>query len=163
MSLAPIDALNQLSGSQFQEALRPLFEAAEPLASALEARKPYPSYTALLDRAEMLLAEMRDERQVEVLNGHPRIGQRPTSQLSLEEQGYDHEPDDPAVLGELARLNQAYELQFGFRFVVFVNRRSRAEIVPVLRQRLQRTRQAELETARNEMIAIARDRLRTLG
>ena len=38
--------------------------------------------------------------------------------------------DDPAVLGELTELNRRYEERFGFRFVVFVNRRPKAEIVP---------------------------------
>ena len=51
------------------------------------------------------------------------------------------------MLAELAELNRAYEEKFGFRFVVFVNRRPRREIVPILRERLERTREEELETA----------------
>ena len=39
---------------------------------------------------------------------------------SAAEQGTD---TDPVVLSELAYLNQVYEEKFGFRFVVFVNRR----------------------------------------
>jgi OHCU decarboxylase len=163
VSLAPIDALNGLAGVEFREALRPLFEAAEPLAHQLEAGKPYASYPDLLDEAERLLAALPEQQQVAVLNAHPRIGERPASQLSFKEQGYDREPDDPAVLQELAELNQAYELQFGFRFVVFVNRRSKAEIVPVLTQRLRQSREQELATARRELIAIARDRLTSLA
>ena len=58
-------------------------------------------------------------------------------------------------------LNAAYEERFGFRFVVFVNRRPRAEIVPVLRERLQRTRDEELATGCGELVAIAVDRWRT--
>ena len=46
------------------------------------------------------------------------------------EQGADA---DPAVLAELARLNTEYEARHGFRFVVFVNRRPKAEILEVLR------------------------------
>ena len=68
---------------------------------------------------------------------------------------------DPAVLDELDRLNRAYEKKFGFRFVVFVNRRPRREIVPVLRERLQRTREQELETAVDELVQIAIDRWRS--
>ena len=48
------------------------------------------------------------------------------------------------MLAELAVLNRAYEERFGFRFIVFVNRRPRAELVPVLRERLERTREEEL-------------------
>jgi 2-oxo-4-hydroxy-4-carboxy--5-ureidoimidazoline (OHCU) decarboxylase len=66
--------------------------------------------------------------------------------------------DDPKTLAELERLNREYEQRFGFRFVVFVNRRPKAEIVPVLRERLGRTREQELDTALEELVAIARDR-----
>jgi 2-oxo-4-hydroxy-4-carboxy--5-ureidoimidazoline (OHCU) decarboxylase len=62
------------------------------------------------------------------------------------------------VLTELAYLNQVYEEKFGFRFVVFVNRRSKAEILEVLSSRLERTREEELETALSELVEIARDR-----
>jgi 2-oxo-4-hydroxy-4-carboxy--5-ureidoimidazoline (OHCU) decarboxylase len=58
----------------------------------------------------------------------------------------------------LAYLNQIYEEKFGFRFVVFVNRRPKAAIAEVLRERLARTREDELETALEELVAIARDR-----
>jgi 2-oxo-4-hydroxy-4-carboxy--5-ureidoimidazoline (OHCU) decarboxylase len=63
------------------------------------------------------------------------------------------------VQTELAYLNQVYEEKFGFRFVVFVNRRSKAEILEVLGERLERERDEELETALGELVAIARDRL----
>ena len=91
---------------------------------------------------------LTDEEKAEALAAHPRIGE-----ASPEQHG-----DDPDVLGELAELNRAYERKFGFRFVVFVDRRSRAELVPVLRERLARTRGEELDTGLSELIAIARDR-----
>jgi 2-oxo-4-hydroxy-4-carboxy--5-ureidoimidazoline (OHCU) decarboxylase len=62
------------------------------------------------------------------------------------------------VLAELAQLNAEYEAKFGFRFVVFVNRRPRREIVPILRERLQRSRAEELATAVDELVQIAIDR-----
>jgi len=95
-----------------------------------------------------VVAVLSDEERFEALAAHPRIGER-----SSEQHG-----DDPAVLAELADLNRAYEQTFGFRFVVFVNRRSRAEIVPVLRERLERTRSEELQTGCEELVAIAIDR-----
>ena len=62
------------------------------------------------------------------------------------------------MLRELAELNDAYERRFGFRFVVFVNGRAKAELLPVLRARLGRTREEELATGISEYMAIARDR-----
>ena len=73
------------------------------------------------------------------------------------EQGTD---EDPETLAELARLNAEYEDRFGFRFVVFVNRRPKSEIVPILEQRLKRTREEELDTGVAELVAIAEDRWR---
>jgi len=109
-----------------------------------------------LAEARKVLSELPEDLQVEALNAHPRIGQRVNvSERSGEEQGSD---EDPALLRALARLNKAYEEKFGFRFVVFVNERPRAEILPVLRGRMQNPRKQELETALDELVAIAYDR-----
>ncbi len=110
-----------------------------------------------LRHARAVLRALPDDELLEALAAHPRIGEHPTSLVSGAEQGAD---DDPAVRGELARLNRAYEDRLGFRFVVFVNRRPRSEIIPVLRARLQRTREQELATAIDELVAIAKDRYR---
>jgi 2-oxo-4-hydroxy-4-carboxy--5-ureidoimidazoline (OHCU) decarboxylase len=113
-----------------------------------------------LGRARDVLAALPEEQRVEALAHHPRIGERRLGGRSAAEQG---EPahEDPEVLAELAALNAAYEERFGFRFVVFVNRRPRAELVPVLRERLERTRAEELETGCDELVAIAVDRWRS--
>ena len=62
------------------------------------------------------------------------------------------------MLTELAYLNQVYEEKFGFRFVVFVAGRPHRDLLPVLRERLARTREEELETGLAELVAIAQDR-----
>jgi 2-oxo-4-hydroxy-4-carboxy--5-ureidoimidazoline (OHCU) decarboxylase len=104
-----------------------------------------------LAAAEDVITELTDEEKTEALAAHPRVGE-----ASPEQRG-----DEPDVLTELAYLNQVYEEKFGFRFVVFVNKRPRSEIVPILRERLQRTRAEELETGLRELVAIARDRRRS--
>lgn len=110
-----------------------------------------------LASARDVLRELPEGVQVEALNAHPAIGARGLSGRSAAEQGTD---DDPETLSRLADLNRAYEEKFGFRFLVYVNRRSRAEIVPVLEERLGRARDEELETALDELVAIAHDRWR---
>jgi 2-oxo-4-hydroxy-4-carboxy--5-ureidoimidazoline (OHCU) decarboxylase len=102
--------------------------------------------------------ELPDEEKKEILDAHPAIGGRATSERSRREQGSD---DDPEVLAELAGLNEEYERRFGFRFVVFVNGRPRREIVPILRERLLRTREEELATGVDELVQIAISRWRT--
>ena len=101
-----------------------------------------------LGRAREVAHALPTDQKLAALETHPRIGERSTEQHG----------DDPGVLAELAELNRAYEEKFGFRFIVFVNRRSRAELLPVLRERLARTRDEELDTALDELVAIAEDR-----
>jgi 2-oxo-4-hydroxy-4-carboxy--5-ureidoimidazoline (OHCU) decarboxylase len=113
-----------------------------------------------LGRARELLTELKHAEQVEALNAHPPIGARRLTGRSAAEQGSD---DDPEVLARLAELNRGYEAKFGFRFLVFVNRRPRSAIVPVLEERLGRTREEELETALDELVAIAHDRWESRG
>jgi 2-oxo-4-hydroxy-4-carboxy--5-ureidoimidazoline (OHCU) decarboxylase len=109
-----------------------------------------------LGRAEDVLVTLCHEDKVEALAAHPVIGQQAgLSTRSAAEQGADA---DPEVLEELARLNAEYEQRFGFRFVVFVNGRPKAEVLELLRKRIERTRDEELDTACRELVAIARDR-----
>jgi 2-oxo-4-hydroxy-4-carboxy--5-ureidoimidazoline (OHCU) decarboxylase len=108
-----------------------------------------------LGDARAVIATLTEEEKLEALNAHPAIGAKKLSPRSAAEQGTEA---DPVTLTELAHLNEVYEERFGFRFVVFVNRRPKAEILEVLRKRLDRTRAEELETAVEELVAIAEDR-----
>ena len=107
--------------------------------------------------AHAVIQSLSEEEKLEALNAHPAIGAKTLSRRSAAEQGAN---DDPETLAELERLNREYEDRFGFRFVVFVNRRPKSEIVPVLRERLTRSRDEELDTAVQELVAIAEDRWR---
>ncbi|GAB4202007.1 MAG: 2-oxo-4-hydroxy-4-carboxy-5-ureidoimidazoline decarboxylase [Roseiflexaceae bacterium] len=170
--LLPIQELNALDQAGFAAALKPLFETAPPLAEGLYAARPFASYAALLVRAEQVIAGLDEDQKIAVINAHPRIGEnaaavRQHSALSYREQGYAAEAGQDQeelarVYRELAELNAVYEGHFGFRFVVFVNRRPKAAILEVLRQRLDNPRPDEMQTALEAMLAIARDRLATL-
>jgi 2-oxo-4-hydroxy-4-carboxy--5-ureidoimidazoline (OHCU) decarboxylase len=136
----------QLTVDQLEE----LFEGRTALVERLaEVEDP-------LLQADEILSTLTEDEKLAALDAHPAIGQRDgLSARSTAEQGAG---DDPAVLAELAELNRRYEEHFGFRFVVFVNRRPKAEIVPILRERLAHTRAEELDIALSELVSIARDR-----
>jgi 2-oxo-4-hydroxy-4-carboxy--5-ureidoimidazoline (OHCU) decarboxylase len=137
--------------------------SADELAELFEGRTRFVERLAELEdplgRARELAATLGEDERREVLDAHPAIGARTLSPRSAAEQG--PADDDPEVLAELARLNREYEQRFGFRFVVFVNRRPKVELLPVLHERLGRTRDEELDTALDELIAIAIDRWQT--
>ena len=124
------------------EELTPLFSGRTRLVDELAERADP------LGVAEEVALALPEADQVAALAAHPRIGEPSDEQRGAE----------PEVLEELARLNEEYERRFGFAFVVFVDGRTRAELLPVLRERLGRTRARELETGLRELCAIARNR-----
>ena len=116
----------------------------------------------VLARARTIIRSMTEAERIAVLDAHPRIGAtQGLSARSAAEQRVTEAAGAAtlAALEQLERLNDEYEGRFGFRFVVFVAGRSRADLVPVLRSRLARTREEELATGLEEFLAIARDRL----
>jgi 2-oxo-4-hydroxy-4-carboxy--5-ureidoimidazoline (OHCU) decarboxylase len=119
-----------------------LFSGRTPIVERLAA------YENPLGVARDVIRDASEDEKAQALAAHPRIGERSTEQHG----------DDACVLVELAALNRAYETKFGFRFVVFVNGRSRAELVPELRRRLGRTRPEELDTGCADLVSIALDR-----
>ncbi len=127
----------------------------EELAELFEGRTQFVERLAVLDdplgRAREVAATLTDDEKKEVLDAHPAIGAKTLSARSAAEQGTDEAP-------ELAELNRVYEEKFCFRFVVFVNGRPKSALVPILRSRLQRTREEELATALDELVSIAEDR-----
>jgi OHCU decarboxylase len=139
-----------------------LFEDAGPLLARLKAEEPFVSGHAMIARAREILSELSEAEQIAVINAHPRIGERPdkVSAASFKEQSYDRDTTPPEVFLRLANLNEEYEQKFGFRFVIFVNRRSKEAIVPVLEARLRGSRDDERRTALREILAIAEDRLK---
>ncbi len=131
----------QLSAAELEE----LFSGPSMLVQVLaETEDP-------LSRAEEIALGLDEADKVEALAGHARIGEP-----SPEQHG-----GDPAVLTELAYLNQVYEEKFGFRFVIFVAGRSRGEVLEILRDRIGSTREEELEAGMRDLVAIAQDRWRS--
>jgi 2-oxo-4-hydroxy-4-carboxy--5-ureidoimidazoline (OHCU) decarboxylase len=124
------------------EELTPLFSGRTRLVDELASREDP------LGVAEEVALSLPEADQVAALAAHPRIGEPSEEQRGAE----------PEVLDELARLNEEYERRFGFEFVVFVAGRTRAGVLPVLRDRLERSREDELETGLRALCEIARER-----
>lgn len=174
--LPPISELNSdsLSQEDFIKVTNVLFESAPPLASSLFRARPFKSYQQLIEAAEAIVTGLSFDEKLQVINAHPRIGERkPVSAFSYKEQGCDKDAALASkqekeklnqTLATLDSLNKRYEEKFGFKFVVFVNGRSKEELVPVLLERLEhKNASEELMLGLKEMMAIAKDRLSKLN
>ena len=174
-SLPSIEVLDGIPAGAFAATMAPLFEGAPRFLGRLAHARPFESLDELFDRARRIAHDMPAAEQVELIDAHPRLGAPPAgiSALSLIEQGYEREAADTAardaveerdrVAAQLDRLNTAYEERFGFRYCVFVNGRSRGELVPELEAALGSTREDEIARAIDAVIDIARDRAARLG
>jgi 2-oxo-4-hydroxy-4-carboxy--5-ureidoimidazoline (OHCU) decarboxylase len=168
---APDDA----APDAFAALVAPLFEEAPRFIARLTDARPFGSWARLFEDAEAIALAMPEDEKVELIDAHPRIGAPPgsVSALSFVEQGYGA-PDAGAavataeterlrVLVALDDLNERYEERFGFRFVVFVAGRPRAAIVPVLEAALGEDRDAEMDRALRDVVAIGRARAMATG
>lgn len=140
--------------------LEMLFENAPRFVDRLAAGE-YASWDDVLARGEELARTLPEDEQLQLIDGHPRIGALPSSvsATSFHEQGYDRDPGTAELQARLDGLNDQYEAQFGFRYVVFVNGRSRAAIADVMVEALTADRHDELARALSDVFAIARHRL----
>ncbi len=169
---ARVADLDQLDVAACTEALAPLFEGAPRFLARLAAARPYGDAATLFARARDIARAMPEPDQVELVDAHPRLGAPPgsVSPLSFREQGYDRTEADAAaeserarVAVELARLNEAYERRFGFRYCVWVAGRPRAALLPEMEAALRADRTAELHRALDAVVDIAADRYRVRG
>jgi 2-oxo-4-hydroxy-4-carboxy--5-ureidoimidazoline (OHCU) decarboxylase len=173
-AIPPIERLDELGADAIVGALAPLFEGAPAFVARLARDGPFGSDAALLDQARVIVLTMPESEQIELLDGHPRIGAPPAtvSAQSFREQGYDRDPapdgaldnaDEEAARQQLAtdleRLNAAYETRFGFRFVIHVGGRSRAEIARLMERHLVADREEEKRRALVDVVDIAGERL----
>lgn len=105
-----------------------------------------------------------------IVAAHPRLGESKAklSIHSLAEQTNlsGSEKDTADIVNRLEELNTAYEAKYeGLRFVVFVNGRSRPEIIKLMESRICSNNSwfKECEIATNEMCDIAHDRVNKYG
>jgi 2-oxo-4-hydroxy-4-carboxy--5-ureidoimidazoline (OHCU) decarboxylase len=173
-----IDDLDVIAPGAFAAAVAPLFEGARGFLGRLAMARPFGSVDAMFVRAREIAQTMPLNERLELIDAHPRLGAPPAtvSMLSHAEQGYDagppttgggHQAETEAqearrVADELARLNDAYEARFGFRYCVFVAGRPRAALLPGLAAALDADRDAEIRRALDAVIDIAQARYATL-
>lgn len=130
------------------------------------------TYSDLIERSRLILksllkASNQDTATInKIISAHPRLGpsKQALSTHSSSEQ-LSLQSSDPTELAKLVKLNELYELWYpGLRFVVFVNGRSRDEIMEIMLKRIVRNDiELEKKESFDAMCDIAIDRARKLG
>jgi 2-oxo-4-hydroxy-4-carboxy-5-ureidoimidazoline decarboxylase len=167
-----VPELDALPFDDFVVAVAPLFEGAPRYLVRLAAARPLGDVAGFEARARSVALAMPEAEQLELIDAHPRLGAPPgsVSAHSFVEQGYDRDGADAAAEAErtrvadaLAGLNAAYEARFGFRYCVFVAGRSRADLIPEMKNALEADRASEIARAIDAVVDIAMDRYAKLS
>ncbi|HWN10614.1 MAG TPA: 2-oxo-4-hydroxy-4-carboxy-5-ureidoimidazoline decarboxylase [Pyrinomonadaceae bacterium] len=138
-------------------------------ARQVAAARPFTSVEELTGKAEQFWWDLQPDDWLEAFHSHPKIGEKKAAaktalaaqKWSAQEQS-GVESSDEQVLNALAKLNRAYEEKFGFIFIVCATGKTSAEMLQLLRERLENPREVELRNAAAEQAKITELRLRKL-
>ncbi len=135
-------------------------------ADGMAARRPFTDVTTLLAVSDQTWGNLTVADWTEAFQSHPRIGESraAVSALSQSSVWSAQEQRDVSTAGEdskiaLAEANRQYEQRFGRIFIVCATGKSMAEILEILRLRLQNDNDAELREAAEQQRQIIRIRL----
>jgi 2-oxo-4-hydroxy-4-carboxy-5-ureidoimidazoline decarboxylase len=135
----------------------------ESWVDAVAARRPYSSHGVLMEAASDLAAEITWPEVAGALDRHPRIGQKKSAaeQTAAEASWSKGEQSGVAATDAeaLAAGNAAYEIRFGYIFLICATGMSGAEILAGLQDRLGNDPEREQTVVIGELRKIADVRL----
>ncbi|MCY1020533.1 2-oxo-4-hydroxy-4-carboxy-5-ureidoimidazoline decarboxylase [Pyxidicoccus sp. MSG2] len=166
--MSALERLNKLLASEARAELMRCCGSSRWADGMVRAR-PFQDAEHLFAEAAWLWKQTGPEDWREAFTHHPRIGDvsqlrakfAATANWSSQEQGGVSGADE-AVLQGLAEGNAEYEKRFGFIFLVCATGKSAAEMLGLLRARLDNAPDEELRIAAEEQAKITRIRLEKL-
>lgn len=138
-------------------------------AQQMVATRPFETAEHLRAKADDIWSSLEPGDWLEAFRSHPKIGEKKAeAPVSTEAHAWSDQEQsgiqDSATqtLSELARLNHAYEVKFGFIFIVCATGKSSVEMLSILKSRLKNDQATELRIAAAEQAKITEIRLRKL-
>ncbi|MFT4730598.1 MAG: 2-oxo-4-hydroxy-4-carboxy-5-ureidoimidazoline decarboxylase [Granulosicoccus sp.] len=135
-------------------------------ASDMNLARPYDSAQSVFDAARDCWQYSTEAEKLEAFLGHPQIGdldalRNKYASSANREQGQITQADEQTLV-ELAELNKRYLTVHGFIFIVCATGKSAAEMLKLLKDRIENSREDELKNAAHEQGAITQLRLEKL-
>ena len=163
-----IDKLNKLAP---EEAFNELFKCcgSSRWAKALSSHLPFENKHELLSYSDHVWSNSTKEDGLEAFSHHPKIGDLKDLEKKFsatkewagnEQAGVNQAKLD--TLKALAKGNEAYELRFGYIFIVCATGKSAEEMLDLLNQRINNDPETEFQIAMNEQNKITKIRLEKL-
>ncbi len=163
--------LNQLNSLPTDAAARIFRDccAAAPWVAGMVTGRPYLDLPQLLEHSSSLWPDLTEDDWLQAFSAHPRIGDisslrakyASTRSLASTEQAGARQAKD-SVLQRLKQGNDLYLERYGFIFIVCATGKSASEMLDLLEQRLDNSREQEVHNAAQEQIRITELRLEKL-
>ena len=163
-----LDRLNSLSlleaESEFLKCC-----GAKNWAARMVDQRPFIDVPQLLSKANDIWWSLATSDWLDAFRSHPKIGEKKAAQAtSAEAQAWAEQEQAGTraaaweIMSELAHGNREYENKFGYIFIVCATGKTSAEMLAILRARLENDADTELRVAAEEQRQITELRLRKL-
>jgi 2-oxo-4-hydroxy-4-carboxy-5-ureidoimidazoline decarboxylase len=168
LSPLSIEEINQLSEADFVSHFGPIFEHSPWIARQTWPRRPFTSRADLLARLVATLRHAPPAQQLALIQAHPDLAGRLarqgrlTSDSTAEQASAGLDQLNADELRHFEACNQQYRDKFGFPFIICARLSDKRSILLAFHRRLLLTREAEIETALDEIEKIAALRLAPL-
>ena len=161
--LPSIQEIPKISNVDFLSIIDSLFEPNDTLHSIITGGEAeaalkmaeYSSYEDLIDAVKTHIEKVTaggDKRLDQILAAHPRLGAKKVESAQSQAEQAQLNTGGEEEAKKLAAFNEEYEEKFpGLRYVVFVNGRSREEIMKNMRVRIDR---GDIELERMEALRV---------
>src|SRR5258707_12284503 len=160
-----LEQLNAAHADDFVAALADIYEHSPWVAGAVAGQRPFAVLASLNDAMAAAVRAAPPAQRLALIELHPDLAGKAartgniTAESKSEQGGAGLDRLSDAEYALFAQLSDAYRQKFHIPFIVCVRRHTKESILRQYQRRLQNTRQAELETALNEIFRIAALRL----
>lgn len=160
--------LNSLDHDRFVRTVGPVFEHSPWIAAAAGAKRPFATVEALHSVMCDIVRAAGEEKQLALIRAHPDlVGKLALAgQLTKESTGEQASAGLDRLTAQEVELfqqnNAAYQVKFGFPFVICARLNKKEAILNGFKIRLQNPREQEIKAALVEIFKIAELRLRDL-
>ena len=163
-----INAINNLSQSEFVKIFANIFEKTKWIAEELYNQKPFSGFEDLCTKMLNIFENAAKENQLKILRAHPNLADKIeissiSSDSHKEQTNAGLDQCSKQELKEFKDLNDKYKKRFGFPFILAIKGKNKSDILSEFKKRILNTSDKEFNEAVSQVIKIANLRLNELN
>ena len=163
-----IKQLNSIDSAAFVDILKDIFEHSAWVAEQAVTARPFKDVNALHEKMSAVVANADEAAKLQLLKAHPELAGREaqsgglTASSTSEQVSAKLDALSASEMEKITKLNLDYTHKFGFPFIIAVLNHTKESIFSEFEKRLENSREAEIETALQQVYLIAQFRLAAL-